>query len=1123
MAATPAHAWMDQGGTFTDVVRVSADGRATLAKVWSDRVDLAAEGGGAASVRRGTTVATNALLERTGAPVLLVTTTGFEDLAALGDQARAALFRLAQPTRRSLASEVIGLPLRIFADGRVEGEGGVDAARLAAARARGIEAVAVVLVHGPRAPAVEAAVAAQCREAGFRQVSVGHEIAPSRGFRDRLWTTLADAALSPLLPRAAGEWMQSDGGLATEDGAGGGDWWGSRAVLSGPAGGVVAVAEIARRIDLGPTFGLDMGGTSTDVCRVDGDLVRTDHLVIDGMRLRVPAVALETVAAGGGSRLQVRAGAYAVGPDSAGADPGPAAYGRGGPAALTDGEAVLGRLVDFPPVCGPGRDAPVDVAAARAAIGALDPHRPVEEVAAGFRDVAHEVMASAVRSLAAREGVDPAAHALVAFGGAGPAHGCGVARRLGIRTVVVPELASALSAVGIGLARRRIERVFPVVEDPSAAHAAARAWLEGVAWPGARVEARAATRYRGAYDVLEVIVAGDEAPVAAFHRAHAERFGFARPDHPVEVVELRVSVEGGGDAPWPRLEGRGGARRTARAWFGGWREVPVVPLAAASGTRGPALLVGAGTTVALEDGWVARHVDGMVILEDEAPSLPRVGAGRHPVHLAVFAARVRGIAEQMGERLARSARSVSIRERRDFSCAVFDADGRLVVNAPHVPVHLGAMGETVRALLRRHGDALEAGQAWACNDPYGGGSHLPDITVTMPVFVEGERLAFVACRGHHVDVGGSAPGSMPPDARHIAEEGVVIGHHCLVDADGFHPPALPGAREPDVVAADLLAQVAACRFGAAGLVRLVDALGAGGFAAQCGHLLDAAEEAVVRVLATLPGRHRGREVLDDGLVIDVELAVAGGRATLRIDAPAHAGNRNAPTAVARAALLYVFRCLVDDDLPLNEGALAPFDLAVTPGGLFDPRWPRAVAGGNVETSQRLVDALLQAVGAAAAGQGTMNNVTVGCATGAWYETIGGGMGAGPGFRGADAVQVHMTNTRATDVEELEARFPVVLEAWRRRRGSGGVGRWRGGDGTEKVWRFLAPSEIALLVERRVAGAPGAAGGADGVPGSDERDVGAGWEPCPPRWTARVGDRLRVRTPGGGGWGRGHGP
>lgn len=1109
------HIWMDQGGTFTDVVHVEPDGRVRVEKVLSDRADLDRLGRGAGDVRRGTTVGTNALLERTGMPVLLLTSEGLEELPWVGDQTRPELFALRVVKPPPLCAHALGLPVRIHADGTVDGTFRVTEKLRSLIRRSGIRSAAVVLPHGPLRPELERQIGAALRGLGVAHVSLGHEVAPSRGLLARMQTTLVDATLSPLLPRAPGHYMRSDGGLARERGDGAGEWRGRDAALSGPAGGVVAVADLAARLGLGPTIGLDMGGTSTDVCRVDGVPARVPGLEIAGLRLRVPAVRLETVAAGGGSRLGRVAGAYTVGPRSAGARPGPAAYGRGGPATLTDCEVVLGRLSDFPPVCGPDRDAGLDAEAARIAVASLDPARPVESVAEGYRAVGQEAMAAAVRSLCARLGVDPAMHALVAFGGAGPAYACGVARRLGIRKVVIPGLASVFSAVGVGRGQRRAEVVVPVEGGIEQALAHAHALLPFVG----RVAARVAMRHVGTRATLEVSAENPSECRAAFDRAHAEQFGAARPDLAVEAVEVRVAVEAMDARPVPRLELSAKEIGTRQAFFGTWRAVPCGPMASAVDLPGPALLTAPGTTVVVDAGWRANWSGDALLLEDGAPGLPRISAASDPVHAALMASRLGSVAEEMGARLGRLARSVSIRERQDYSCAVFDAKGNLVVNAPHVPVHLGAMGETVRVLLGAHESELRPGEAWVCNDPYQGGSHLPDITVMEPVFDDaGARLAFVACRGHHVDIGGSTPGSMPPAARHIDEEGLRLSMQRLSGPSGVVLPDLSESRQPEDVAADLRAQVAACRAGADGVTALVEDLGGSVVRAWLGHLQDMAESAVKAELRSRQGVHTALERLDDGTAIRVRLSVDGESARLDIDAPAHPGNRNAPTAVARAALLYVFRCLVEDELPLNEGALRPFDVRPSPGGLFDPVWPAAVSGGNVESSQRLVDALLGALGALAGSQGTMNNLSVGTPAGAFYETIGGGMGAGPDGPGATAVQCHMTNTDATDVEELEARFPVVIEAWRRRTGSGGQGRHRGGDGVVKIWRFLAPVEVSLLVERRKSGAPGLAGGRPGLAGTDAVVCGGETTPASGHIRLMAGDALWMQTPGGGGWG-----
>ena len=1140
---------MDQGGTFTDVVHIDDDGRWCITKHLSDAADLGGLAMGATDVRRGTTVATNALLERTLSPVVLVTTAGFEDMLEVGVQVRPELF--ARTVRRvaPLGVRVVSVPGRLGADGSVVTP--LDLSDLEAKLHGGDglpTAVAIALVHGPMRPAWVASIAQRCRALGIPQVTTGVDVAPAADFLDRMRTAVLDAALTPMLPRHPGRWMCSDGRLADHDSA---DWRGSRSVLSGPAGGVVSTAAHARSTgDARGFIGLDMGGTSTDLCRVppESGPVMADSLVVDGLRLATAAVRVDTIAAGGGSVVGIQGGIYTVGPGSAGADPGPVCYGRGGPLALTDAEVILGRLPGFPNVAGAERDQPLDRAAARAAMQRLDPTRSVEAVADGVRRVAHSRMARAIRRLVAEDAADPASHVLVAFGGAGPAHACGVARELGIREVHVPVLAGVWSAVGIGRARPGIEHRVSVVGSVAEAVtvveqrlpstgtrtlflSAQHVGTTGQIMLPLRVDGESVDR---SVDWEQTANGGQRGVLrgrlrAAFDAEHRRLFGFVRPEHPVEVVAIRGVVErepGPGSAarvPPPSCE-----NTTVSAWFdGAWQTVPMHAVGSDQSlewsVRGPALVRLPGSTVVVEPGWLARHAgDHLVLLSDR---LAGGGLDVHQdaVHTAVFGARLAGIAEAMGETLARLARSVSIRDRRDFSCALFDADGHLAVNAPHVPVHLGAMGETVRALLARHEAVLAPGQAWVTNDPYAGGSHLPDITVMQPVFDEtGRRIAWAACRGHHVDVGGIRPGSMPPDARSIDEEGAVIPHHLLIDRNGrVRFPALPGCRQPADVQADLLAQVAACQQGTRAVAALARAQGPAVVRAQLGHLQTVAAEAVVEALSSRHGRFEGREVFDDGTVLSVSIEVGErGRDThIRIDAPAHPGNLNAPTAVARAAVLYVLRCLVGVPIPLNEGVLERVRVEVNPAGLFDPQPPAAVAGGNVETSQRLVDALFRALGLGAASQGTMNNLTVGTPAGAWYETIGGGAGATPDGPGASAVQVHMTNTRATDVEVLERRFPVRLESVRRRVGSGGVGHHRGGDGLEKTWRFLAPAEVALLTERRRAGAPGLGGGASGLPGRDLRDVGAGFEASPACWVARPGDRLRIETPGGGGWGR----
>lgn len=1153
---------MDQGGTFTDVVRPAPGGGVVVDKCLTSDADLRALAAHDPAPRRGTTAATNALLEGRERRVLLLTTAGLEDIEQVGDGRRGALFSLDPPPRRVVARRAVGVRGRILADGTVEQPVDLLQARAAVEAALDsgdVDAVAIALIHGPKAPEQERSLAALCRELGVVQVSVGHELAPSEGFLARVQTTVVDAALSPLLPRAPGHYMRSDGGMAPHDSS---DWTGCHSVLSGPAGGVVAAHALRELLDPGGlAFTLDMGGTSTDTACLSGALRRRDHLDVAGLRLRVPAVELHTVAAGGGSRLRVVGGLYQVGPDSAGARPGPACYGRGGPATVTDCEAVLGRLPGFPHVCGPAADQPLDLAAARAALSAIDPTRPVEQVAEGFRAVAHAAMARAVDAIAAARGLDPRAGTLIAFGGAGPGHACGVARTLGAARVVVPLLAGAFSAVGIGIAGRRHEQVLPL------AHRELRGIESALTQTFSGVRSlRLGARVVGTSPVLELAISAAELSALGDHTTrrgaalprlepgplrdrfdalHAQELGFARPGLPVELVELRsATTASASPLPVPHPQERPHPKKrphprtrphptapgpvsTVAAWFDGLQEVPLVDghdEERLRGLRGPALVTLPGCTVVVESGWRVEPGSHALVLVDEHPPPQRLPTARSSRDTAVFASRIMAVAEHMGARLGRLSQSVSIREREDFSCAVFDAAGHLVANAPHVPVHLGAMGETLRHLSEA--GPLPPGTMWLSNDPYHGGSHLPDLTLMAPVHGEdGVLIGHVGCRAHHVDVGGTHAGSMPPHARHIDEEGIVITRHCLVAAGELRLPALDGCREPEVVAADLEAQAAACAAGVERLAALAQELGREGFVAQLQHLQDAVAEGTAAALGSWArsraGAPRGRatEQLDDGSLLSVDVALDGAGLRLELAAPAHPGNRNAPCAVARAVLLYVLRCLDPEhqSLPMNEGALRTVQLQWEPGGLFDPAWPRAVAGGNVETSQRLADALLLALGQSAASQGTMNNLTVQTPSGSWYETIAGGAGAGPGRHGQDAVQVHMTNTRNTDVEVLERRFPVVLRALRIRRGSGGPGRWTGGAGLEKLWEFQAPAEVALMAERRAAGAPGAAGGGPGSPGCDAVRCGGRWRPLSGTARLGAGDQLRIRTPGGGGW------
>ena len=1191
--------WVDRGGTFTDVVGRRPDGRLLALKLLSTvpgryedatvpgiRQLLASHGGAGAAVdcvRVGTTVATNALLERRGARTALVTTAGLGDALAIGTQERPHLFRRHIELPAPLYATVIEARERIDTAGHVLEplDEPALATALAAARTAGCESVAIVLMHGWRHPAHEQACARLARAAGFAAVSVSHEVVPIEGFVPRGHTTVADAYLAVLVGgyvarlvaelEALGsgirvELMQSHGGLAPASA-----FRGTNGVLSGPAGGLVGMVATGRAAGFSRLIGFDMGGTSTDVSLYDGAYPRRTELVVGGVHLALPALDVHTVAAGGGSVLRFADGRLAVGPDSSGAVPGPASYGRGGPLSLTDCHVLLGRLVPsrLPSAFGPGGDAPLDVgvvrerfAALAAAIGAATGSTTAAEaVAEGFLTVAVDTMANAIKHVSLQNGQDPAHFALACFGGAGPQLACRVAEALDIATIVIHPLAGVLSAVGIGLAEPRSVRRGTLGAPLDAAGVAAaatlaaelaaqaRAGLGGTAEAGRRTLAE--IRSADSEVALPVELEAPAAMAAAFVAEHARRFGF-RPAEGNAFVIAAVSVEliGHGTiaelgATAPVAASRGPAERT-RAWFdGALRDVPIVERAAlAAGARldGPAIVFEATSTTVVEPGWSAEHrAGGELVLTCHGRRVRRtIDASRaDPVLLEVFAGLYMHVAEQMGAVLRQTASSVNIRERLDYSCALFDATGRLVANAPHMPVHLGSMGASVRAVMELHRGTIRAGDAFLVNSPYAGGTHLPDLTVVSPVHRAGapEPEFWVASRAHHADVGGATPGSMPPFSRTIDEEGALFTGERIVTGGAFDEALVRRllgrgrfpARAVGRNLADLAAQLAANARGAAELERLIATHGAPVVAAYMRHVQANAEarvRAALRALAIAgrgPVRH-ARE-LDGGerLVVTLEVDAASGAA--RVDftgtSAQSAGNFNAPRAVCTAAVLYVLRTLVDSDIPLNEGCLAPLELLIPPGSLLDPQPPAAVVAGNVETSQCIVDLLYGALGVLADSQGTMNNFTFGDADCQYYETIAGGAGAGPDFDGASGVQTHMTNSRLTDAEVLEGRLPVRLREFRYRRGSGGAGRQRGGDGLVRRIEFLRPLSAAILSNHRRLAPRGLAGGGDGAAGRTtllRRDGTCESLGATAAVEVLAGDQILIETPGGGGFG-----
>ncbi|MFZ5670948.1 MAG: hydantoinase B/oxoprolinase family protein [Pseudomonadota bacterium] len=1180
--------WIDRGGTFTDVIGLDPEGQEHTLKLLSAspsyadaaveamRRLLAVEAGApfpaarVGAIRMGTTVATNALLERKGARTLLVTTAGFADALVIGDQSRPELFALDVVRPDPLYGAVVEADERLAADGSVVR--GLDEAALAAglarAKADGFASVAIAFLHSDLNPAHEQAAGRLAAAAGFAYVALSHEVSPLPRFVPRAETTVADAYLTPVLRAYVDQvaravagaplWFMTSAGALVRAEA----FRGKDAVVSGPAGGVVGVARTARAAGVPAALGFDMGGTSTDVCRFAGALERRDQARVAGARLRSPMLDVETVAAGGGSILTFDGFRARAGPASAGADPGPACYGRGGPATVTDANLVLGRLDPrcFPSVFGPNGDAPLDPAAARARLAELAAAMgaaSAEAAAEGFVAVAVEQMAQAVRRISTERGFDPRGHALVAFGGAAGQVCCQVADSLGVTEVLSPRHASLLSAWGIGQARVGALRQAGLelaldAEGLRAAEGLARRLAdearEVLAAQGAdagAAERRLLLRYDGADASLPVGLADPAAVRTAFEAAHQRLFGFIEPDRTILIASVEVEVSSSSDRPrecrdpdesprdWnsdlapPPVDLGPGVRRDDRR---------VVQADALTVLDGPALIIRPDTQIAVAEGWRATaEADGLIRLTRTRPlSTAAIAADApDPVTLELFNRRFMGVAEAMGAALERTAHSVNIKERLDFSCALFDAGGGLVANAPHMPVHLGSMGASVRATQARH-PVLKPGEAFALNNPYFGGTHLPDITVVMPVFMDDAAppAFYVAARGHHADVGGVQPGSMPPFSRSLDEEGVLLdavpimreGRFLEAETRAALAAGRWPARAPDRNIADLKAQIAACQAGAAAVAAMIEAHGATTVARYMGFVQKNAEQAVRRAVTRLTDGE-ARAPMDGGgeIAVTVRVDAAAGEAVLDFSASADQldSNFNAPSAIVDAAALYVFRSLVDDDIPLNAGCLTPLKIVTRRGSMLDPSPPAAVVAGNVETSQHVVDALYAALGVMANSQGTMNNFTFGDETRQYYETICGGAGATARRAGTSAVHTHMTNSRLTDPEILERRFPVRVERFAIRRGSGGAGARPGGDGAVRHIRFLAPMEAALLSSRRSHSPKGICGGGDALAGEQRLRTADGavndLTGCF-SISVRPGDLVEIETPGGGGFG-----
>jgi 5-oxoprolinase (ATP-hydrolysing) len=1212
------HFWIDRGGTFTDLVARRPDGQLVTHKLLSDNPehypDAALQGirdllnisadqpipaGRIAVVKMGTTVATNALLERKGDRTLLLITRGFRDALQIGYQNRPKLFARHIVLPELLYERVAEVNERVSAQGDIITPFDPASAHEALIEAyqAGIRAVAIVFMHGYRYPAHEEQAAALARAIGFTQLSVSHQVSPLMKLVGRGDTTVVDAYLSPILrryvDRVASElgntrllFMQSHGGLADAR-----HFHGKDSILSGPAGGMVGAARTAAQAGFNRIITFDMGGTSTDVAHYAGEYERAFETLVAGVRLRAPMLHIHTVAAGGGSICRFDGSRLRVGPESAGADPGPACYRRGGPLTVTDCNVLLGRIQPefFPRVFGPEQNQPLDralvtrqfAALAAEVQGAIGKAYTPAQMAEGFLRIAVENMANAIKQISTQRGYDVTEYTLCCFGGAGGQHACAVADALGMPAIFLHPFAGVLSAYGMGLADIRLlkERAIEAPLSAELVWSLEPAFAELEQAGCVEMQAQDISieqihtvrtirlRYAGSDTALSVAAGAIDKLQKEFESAHRQRYGFIMPDKGLIVEALSVEIIGGGftenhpnagqqallanhpgvDAP-PLLDKEGNVRQPALQPVatvalhsaGVETSVPLYRRAAlSSGCRipGPAILSEAGATTLIEPGWqaeVTARNDLVLTRCQPRPERVAVGTAVDPVLLEVFNNLFMAIAEQMGVTLANTAHSVNIKERLDFSCALFDREGQLIANAPHIPVHLGSMGEAVRAVIQANDSRFQPGDVYASNAPYQGGTHLPDITVITPVFDETglELLFYVASRGHHADIGGITPGSMPPDSVTIDQEGVLLEHFLLVSQGRLRERELMQrlttkpwpARNPQQNLADLQAQIAANEKGALELRRMVTHFGLDTVWAYMGHVQDNAAEQVRRALDHLQDGAFTCE-MDNGAVIRVAITLNREVRSARIDftgtSPQQTSNFNAPRAVCVAAVLYVFRTLVDDDIPLNAGCLRPLELIIPEGSLLDPRPPAAVVAGNVETSQCIVDALYGALGVMAAAQGTMNNFTFGNDRYQYYETICGGAGAGPGFNGASAVHTHMTNSRLTDPEVLEWRFPVRLEEFSIRQGSGGAGRRRGGDGVIRRMRFLEPMTAAILSGHRRIAPYGLNGGAPGQVGRNtvERNDGVVERlPGTAQVTMQPGDVFVIETPGGGGWG-----
>jgi 5-oxoprolinase (ATP-hydrolysing) len=1123
------------------------------------------------SVRLGTTVATNALLERKGEPTVLVITEGFGDALRIAYQNRPRIFDRRIVLPEVLYDRVIEVRERVTADGEVLVPLDEDDVKenLKRAYADGFRSAAVVCMHGYRHTDHEKRIAEIARTTGFTQVSESHRTSPLMKLVSRGDTTVVDAYLSPILKRYVTEvarelkdvkllFMQSNGGLT--DAA---SFRGKDSILSGPAGGIVGMARTAAEAGFGKVIGFDMGGTSTDVSHFAGEFERAYETQVAGVRMRAPMLSIHTVAAGGGSVLHFDGSRYRVGPDSAGADPGPACYRRGGPLTVTDANVLLGRIQPdhFPAVFGEHSDQPLDVGITKTLFAGLGDTRSPEQVAAGFIEVAVANMANAIKKISVQRGYDVTEYVLNVFGGAGGQHACAVADALGMTKVLIHPLAGVLSAFGIGLAdiiamrEQAVEAplagdliaALPGIFAPLEADARAEVAAEGV--PARLITAahRVHLRYEGTDTAVIVPATSLQEMTAAFEAEYSRRFSFLMRDKTIIAEAVSVEVTGAQEKPGPPTtpeqasDGPASSARVKMFAAGAWAEVELfsrAQLRPGHAIEGPAIVAEELATTVVEPGWqaaVTGRGDLLLSRVTARPARQDASTRADPVMLEIFNNLFMSVAEQMGVRLQATSHSVNIKERLDFSCALFDSAGGLIANAPHMPVHLGSMGESIKMVIKRNQGRIRRGDVYVLNDPYHGGTHLPDITVVTPVFAPdpgNEIWFYVASRGHHAEIGGMSPGSMPAASTRVEQEGVLIDNWLLVQDRRLREAetvrlletAEYPSRDPATNLADLRAQIAANEKGIAELHRMVEHFGLGVVQAYMGHVQQNAAESVRRVITALHDGEFSYE-LDNQARVKVAVRVNKQQRTAEIDftgtSPQLADNFNAPSSVAMAAVLYVFRTLVDDDIPLNSGCLEPLSVIIPPRSMLSPEYPAAVAAGNVETSQVVTGALYAALGVMAEGSGTMNNVTFGNDRYQYYETVASGSGAGDGFRGTDVVQTKMTNSRLTDPEVLEWRYPVLLESYSIRRGSGGSGRWHGGDGGVRRLRFLEPMTVTTLTGHRRVPAFGLAGGQPGALGRhwiehQDQSVTA-MRGCDSVRVGR-GDVFVIETPGGGGYG-----